>query len=187
MDALLNFAPLALFLATYRWRDIYAATAVLMAAMLMLCAIEYLRLRRVSPMQLISTVLVLGLGTATLVLRDPRFLKWKPTIFMWLLAAGFLLSPRFGGKTLAERLLHAAMPEGSVVPARAWSLANWQWVACYLLLGAANLWVAFNLPEATWVNFKVFGLTVALMLMAGGQAWWLTRQVEPAVDGAGGG
>jgi intracellular septation protein len=142
-----------------------------------------MRTRRVSTMQLISTVLVLAFGTATLVLRDPRFLKWKPTIFMWLLAGGFLLSPRFGGKTLAERLLHAAMPEGSVVPARTWNQANLQWVACYLVLGALNLWVAFNLPEATWVNFKVFGLTVALMAVAGFQAWWLTRRASPA-DGA---
>lgn len=178
MDALLNFAPLALFLVTYKLRGIYAGTAVLMAAMVALCVIEYLRLRRLTPMQLISTVLVLAFGTATLVLRDPRFLKWKPTIFMWLLAGGFLLSPRFGGKTLAERLLHAAMPEGAQVPARIWNVANWQWVACYLALGALNLWVAFNLPEATWVNFKVFGLTVALMLVAGAQAWWLARHAR---------
>ena len=180
MDALLNFAPLLLFLTVYKLRGIYAGTAVLMAGMVAVCLLESLRARRVSTMQLISTALVLACGTATLVLRDPRFLKWKPTIFMWLLAGGFLLSPRFGGKTLAERLLHAAMPEGSEVPARTWNQANWQWVACYLLLGALNLWVAFNLPEATWVNFKVFGLTVALMLVAGFQAWWLSRHARPA-------
>jgi intracellular septation protein len=178
MDTLLNFLPLALFLATYKLRGIYAATVVLMVAMVALCAIEYVRHRRVSPMQLVSTVLVLGFGAATLALRDPRFLKWKPTIFMWLLAGGFLLSPRFGGKTLAERMLHAAMPEGASVPPRVWTQANWQWVACYVLLGAANLWVAFNLPEATWVNFKVFGLTLVLMVVAGAQAWWLTRHAE---------
>lgn len=178
MDTLLNFLPLALFLATYKLRGIYAATVVLMAGMVALCAVEYVRHRRISPMQLISTALVLGFGAATLALRDPRFLKWKPTVFMWLLAGGFMLSPRFGGKTLAERLLHAAMPEGTVVPARVWTLANWQWVACYALLGALNLWVAFNLPEAIWVNFKVFGLTVVLMVVAGAQAWWLTRHAE---------
>ena len=182
MDALLNFTPLLLFLVVYKLQGIYAGTAVLMAGMVAVCLVELLRRRRVSTMQLISTVLVLAFGTATLLLRDPRFLKWKPTIFMWLLAGGFLLSPRFGGKTLAERLLHAAMPEGTVIPARAWSQANWQWVVSYLLLGALNLWVAFSLPEATWVNFKVFGLTVALMVVAGFQAWWLTRQAQP-LDG----
>ena len=182
MDALLNFTPLLLFLVVYKLQGIYAGTAVLRAGMVAVCAVELLRTRRVATMQLISTVLVLGFGTATLLLRDPRFLKWKPTIFMWLLAGGFLLSPRFGGKTLAERLLHAAMPEGSVIPARVWTQANWQWVVSYVLLGALNLWVAFNLPEATWVNFKVFGLTVALMAVAGFQAWWLTRRARP-VDG----
>jgi intracellular septation protein len=186
MDALLNFAPLLLFLAVYKLQGIYAGTAALMAAMVAVCLIEYLRKRRVSTMQLISTALVLAFGMATLILRDPRFLKWKPTIFMWLLAGAFLLSPRFGGKTLAEQLLHAAMPEGSEVPARTWSQANWQWVLCYLVLGALNLWVAFTLPEATWVNFKVFGLTVVLMVVAGGQAWWLSRHARPAPSTGGG-
>lgn len=186
MDALLNFAPLLLFLTVYKLRDIYAATAVLMVGMVAVCLVEYLRARRVSTMQLISTALVLAFGTATLVLRDPRFLKWKPTLFMWLLAVGFLVSPRFGGKTLAERLLQPAMPQGTEVPARTWSQANRQWVVSYLLLGALNLWVAFTLPEATWVNFKVFGLTLALMFVAGFQAWWLTRQARPASPADGG-
>jgi len=186
MDALLNLAPLLLFLTVYKLRGIYAGTAMLMASMVVVCLIEYLRSRRVSTMQLISTALVLAFGTATLVLRDPRFLKWKPTIFMWLLAMGFLLSPRFGGKTLAERLLHAAIPEGTEVPARIWGQANGQWVVCYVLLGAVNLWVAFTLPEATWVNFKVFGLTLALMVMAGFQTWWLSRHAQASRPAEGG-
>jgi intracellular septation protein len=186
MDALLNLAPLLLFLVVYKLRGIYAGTVVLMAAMVASCVIEFLRSRRVSAMQLISTVLVLAFGSATLLLRDPRFLKWKPTVFMWLLAIGFMVSSRFGRKTLAERLLGAAMPEGSEVPQQAWKQANWQWVACYLLLGSANLWVAFTFSEATWVNFKVFGLTVVLMVVAGLQAWWLNQHARPVNPAEGG-
>ena len=44
-------------------------------------------------MHLLSALLVLALGSATLILRDPRFLKWKPTIFLWLVALASLLSP----------------------------------------------------------------------------------------------
>jgi intracellular septation protein len=173
-------APLVAFFVTYRWRGIYAATAVLMALMVLTCALEYLRFRKVSGMQLLSTALVLALGGATLSLRDPRFLKWKPSIFLWLLAAAFLFSHWVGRMPIAQRMLQPALPEGTVLPPGSWQRLNFQWVAAYAVLGGANWWVAFHWSEAAWVNFKVFGLTAATMLVAVGQAWWLNRHVKPA-------
>lgn len=180
MDTLLNFLPLVAFLAAYKLRDIYAATAVLMVAMLLLCGVEYLRHRRVSTMQALSTALILVFGTATLLLRDPRFLKWKPSIFMWLLSLAFLGSQWLGHTPLAQRMFQAALPEGAALPRAAWLRLNLQWVFAYAVLGIANWWVAFHLPEATWVNFKVFGLTAALMAVAVAQALWLSRAAGPA-------
>ena len=177
MESVLNFAPLLAFLIAYKLRGIYVATGVLMAAMVLLCLIEYARRRRVSPMQLISLILVLGFGTATLLLRDPRFLKWKPSIFMWLLAVAFLFSQWIGAMPLAQRMLQAAVP-GQALTRGDWTRLNLQWVACYLVLGIANWWVAFHAAEATWVNFKVFGLTAALMVVAAAQAWWLSTRVK---------
>jgi intracellular septation protein len=180
MQNLLNFMPLLAFVVAYKLRDIYFATAVLMAAMLLLCLIEWLRTRTVSPMQLLSTALVLVFGTATLLLRDPRFLKWKPTIFMWLMAVAFLISQWTGKAPLSQRMLQPAIPGSEDLPRAIWVRLNLQWIACYLLLGFANWWVAFHASESTWVNFKVFGLTTALMLFAGAQAWWLSsRTVSP--------
>ena len=49
MQALTEFAPLAAFVVAYYLRGLYAATAVLMAAMLALLAVDWLRLRRVPP------------------------------------------------------------------------------------------------------------------------------------------
>ena len=177
MDSLLNFLPLLAFLAAYKLRDIYVATAALMVTMVLLCGVEFLRHRRVSAMQALSTVLILVFGTATLVLRDPRFLKWKPTIFMWLLSLAFLGSQWLGKAPLAQRMFQTALPEGAELPRTSWLRLNLQWVLAYAVLGLANWWVAFHLPEATWVNFKVFGLTAALMAVAVAQAVWLSRAV----------
>lgn len=176
MQNLLNFMPLLAFVVAYKLRDIYFATAVLMAAMVLLCLIEWLRARTISSMQLLSTALVLVFGTATLTLRDPRFLKWKPTIFMWLMAAAFLVSQWSGRTPLAQRMLEPAIPDSNGLPRAIWVRLNLQWIACYLLLGLANWWVAFHASEAAWVNFKVFGLTAALMVFAGTQAWWLSSR-----------
>jgi intracellular septation protein len=176
MQILISFLPLLAFYLAYQWQGIYFATGVLMAAMVLATLVEWLRLRKVSPMQLLSTMLILVFGTATLLLRDPRFLKWKPSILMWLMAAAFLVSHWVGKGPLAQRFMQAAVPEGLSLKPRQWSRLNLAWVAYFSLLGAANYWFAFHHSEAAWVKFKVYGLTAALMAFAFGQALWLSRQ-----------
>src|SRR5271154_2745475 len=105
MQALLDLAPVAAFFVAYWLGGIYVATAVLMAAMVLLLLVGLLRLRRIPPMHLLSAVLVVVLGGATLILRDARFLKWKPTIFMWLVAVMAIISVWFSATPLAQRLL----------------------------------------------------------------------------------
>jgi len=183
MQNLLNFLPLAVFLIAYKLRGIYFATQVLMISMVLLVIIDYLWHRRVSRMHLLSTALVFLFGIPTLLLRDPMFLKWKPTIFMWLVALAHLGSQWIGRESLAQRMLQPSLPEGTTLPRTAWVRANLAWVLFYLLLGAANLWVAFNASESSWVNFKVFGLTLALMAFAVGQAWWLSSRTSRVVQG----
>jgi intracellular septation protein len=176
MQTLLNFLPLLAFLITYKWRDIYAATAVLMVTMVLATGVEYLWRRKVSGIQLGSVVLVLIAGSATLLLRDPRFLQWKPTIFLGGLALAFLLSERLGKAPLVQYLFQAAYPQGTSLPRATWLRLNRQWVAVYALLAGANWWFAFHRSEVAWVNFKVFGLTAVLLAVAAAQAIWLMRQ-----------
>jgi intracellular septation protein len=176
MQAALNFLPLAAFLLAYHYAGIYVATAVLMASMLVLALVDYLRFRRVSPMHALSTVLVLIFGTATLVLHDPRFLKIKPTLFLWLLALAFLGSQWIGAAPLSQRMLEPALAPGATVSRPQWQRINLIWVAAYLLLGCLNLYIAHTASERAWVYFKVFGLTAALLVLGVGQAIWLQRR-----------
>jgi intracellular septation protein len=51
-----------------------------------------------------------------------------------------------------------------------WRRLNWMWIAFFLLMGAANLVVFHYFDEATWVNFKAFGmlgLTLAFIVVQG--------------------
>jgi len=176
MQALLNFLPLAAFLLAYKFGGIYLATAVLMAAMVLLALVDYLRVRRVSPMHAVSTVLVLIFGAATLAFHDPRFLKVKPTLLLWITALAFLGSQWIGAMPLSQRLLEPALAPGAIVTRLQWLRINRFWVAAYLLLGALNLYVAHAESEQTWVYFKVFGLTIAVAALFVGQALWLQRR-----------
>jgi intracellular septation protein len=176
MDSILELAPLVAFLATYYATDLYTATAVLMVAMALLLAVDWLRTRRIPPMHAISAVLVFAFGAATLALHDQRFIQWKPTVFFWLVGVAFLVSNWVGEKPLVQRLLAAAFGNDMQVSPATWRRLNWLWIVFYAVLGALNLYVAFNASERTWVNFKVFGLTALTLVFLAAQVIWLTRR-----------
>jgi intracellular septation protein len=178
MQGLLDLAPVAAFFAAYSLGGIYLATAVLMGAMLLLLLADLLRGRRIPPLHWLSTVLVLVLGGATLLLRDARFLKWKPTVFLWLVAVVAVLSAGFGTRPLAQRLVQPMISRGESLPRALWLRLNWIWAGFYALLGALNLWIAFHRSERAWVNFKFFGLTAAFLLFAMAQVFWLSNRPE---------
>jgi len=178
MQAVIDLVPVAAFVVAYYLGGIYVATAVLMIAMLLLLLVDLLRLGRLPPMHMLSAALVFVLGGATLILRDARFLKWKPTIFLWLVAVSAFASAWFSRMPLAQRLLQPIVAHSEALPRTLWLKLNWLWVGFYAALGAINLWVAYHRSERAWVNFKFFGLTAAFAVFAMAQAAWLASRVE---------
>jgi intracellular septation protein len=178
MQTLIDFVPLAAFLAAYYVGGIYVATAVLMVSMVALLAFDWASRRKIPPMHLVSALLVLLLGGATLILRDTRFLKWKPTVFLWLVAVSAAGSAYLGRAPLAQRLLSPLIARSETLPRQLWQRLNWIWVAFYVVLGALNLAVADFASERAWVTFKVFGISAAFVLFAVVQAAWLAARTE---------
>jgi intracellular septation protein len=157
MQALLAFAPLLAFFVAYSLRGLYAATAVLIVAMLLLLAFDWLRSRRIPPMHALSTVLVLVFGGATLLLHNRLFIQWKPT----------------------ERFLEPAL-EGRQVSSSQWRAVNAWSVLFYALLGGLNLAVAYGASERSWVYFKLFGLAILTFAFITWQVLWLHGRSAPA-------
>jgi intracellular septation protein len=178
MQALAEFAPLLAFIVTYYLRGLYAATAVLMVAMLLLVAVDWLRLKRVPPMHALSAVLVLAFGSATLLLHNRQFIQWKPTVFFWLASLAFLGSFWIGKQTLTQRFLGAALGERLQVSQALWRRLNLWWTAFYAALGGLNLLVAHYASERAWVNFKVFGLTFLTLAFVTLQIVWLNGRAH---------
>ena len=44
-----------------------------------------------------------------------------------------------------------------------WRRVNFSWMLFLILMGGANLYVAYNFSTENWVNFKLFG-SIGLML-----------------------
>jgi intracellular septation protein len=185
MQALSGLVPFVAFFVTYSLRGLYAATAVLMVAMLLLLAFDWLRTRRVAPVHALSAVLVWVLGGATLLLHNRLFIQWKPTVLFWALSAGFVVSSWIGERTLTQRFLQPALDERLEVSAASWRRVNLASAAFYLLLGALNLAVAYYASERAWVYFKLFGLALLTFAFLALQLLWLSTRggalrVEPS-------
>ncbi|MCB1770220.1 MAG: septation protein IspZ, partial [Candidatus Competibacteraceae bacterium] len=80
MKLLFDFLPILLFFIAYKMADIYVATGVLIVVTLAQTGWIWWRQHRVEKLLLITAGLVLALGGATLLLKDPMFVKWKPTV-----------------------------------------------------------------------------------------------------------
>jgi intracellular septation protein len=180
MNQLLEWSPLIVFFVTFEIRDIYWATSALMIACVLQLLIHRLRAGSFKTMHVITTCVVLVLGTATLLLHDQRFIQWKLTVLLGLTSAVFLGSMLVGKQPLVRRLLEAAFPEPLAVSARAWLTINFLWAAWFAAFAILNLYVAKNFALGLWVKFKVFGFPAATMLFMLPQVFWLAGKAVPA-------
>jgi intracellular septation protein len=104
-------------------------------------------------------------------------------VLLALAAAAFLGSMFIGKQPLARRMLEAAFNEPLHISSRTWLLINSLWVGWFALLAAANLYVAWNFAESVWVNFKVFGITAAMLIFTLPQILWLSSKTSTAPPG----
>ncbi|WP_412513867.1 septation protein A [Shewanella indica] len=159
MKQLLDFLPLVIFFAVYKFYDIYVASGALIAATALQLVVTYLLYRKLEKMHLITFAMVAVFGTLTLVFHDDTFIKWKVTIVYALFALGLSVS-----QLLNKPVLKGMLGQELKVADKIWAQVTWYWVSFFIVCGIINIYVAFSLSQETWVNFKVFGLTAVTLL-----------------------
>jgi intracellular septation protein len=174
MKFLFDFFPIALFFLAFKLAGIYVATAAAIVATVLQIAWLKLRRQRVHGMLWTSLGVIVVFGGATLLLQDETFIKWKPTVLYWLF--GIVLA---GSVTLFRKnLIRLMLGEQMKLPDPIWNRLNWSWVAFFLVMGVANLYVAYNFSTDLWVNFKVFGGMGLMLLFAVVQSLVLAKYVD---------
>lgn len=174
MKALFDIFPVLLFFAAFKLQGIYVATATAIAASIAQIAWVKWKHGKVDTMLWISFAIISIFGGATLLLHDETFIKWKPTVLYWLFSCILL----FSNLLFRKNLMHALLHEKLALPHRVWNHVNLAWSLFFAALGMVNLYVAFNYPTDTWVNFKLFGATGMMLAFVLLQAMALSKYVE---------
>jgi intracellular septation protein len=179
MNQLLEWSPLVVFFVVFKLYGIYWATAALMVACVGLMVIHRLQTGSFKTMHVVTAGVVLILGTATLLLHDKRFIQWKPTVLLGAAAVAFLGSTVLGRRPLARRLLEGVFSEPLALSPHAWTVINALWAAWFAVLAVLNIYIAHNFAESIWVNFKVFGISIAMLIFMIPQVIWLSGKTQP--------
>ncbi|HSX21036.1 MAG TPA: septation protein A [Gammaproteobacteria bacterium] len=161
---LLDFLPIALFFAAYKYFNLMVATQVAIAASLVQLIWLRISTGKIQKVNLISFLSILILGSATLLLKNDIFVKWKPTVVYWALAIGLFVSQIIGNKPFIQRLGETSVS----LPDRIWRQLNISWTSFFAVLGLINLYVVYNFSTTIWVNFKLFGtlgLTIVFIVL----------------------
>jgi intracellular septation protein len=207
MKILLDFLPILLFFATFKYAEghtewaaafatqhlgflvaggqvgtteapVLLSTVVVIIASLAQVAWLKARGKKVDLMLWISLSLVVVLGGLTVWLHSETFIKWKPTGLYWAMGLSFLIS-QFAFR---RNLLKLMLGEQLQLPEAVWTRLSLAWVGFFALMGVLNLWVAFNFSTSTWVNFKLFGGIGLMLLFTLAQGLYIGRHLpeEPA-------
>ena len=132
---------------------IFTATAAFIPAVLLALAISYAMTRHLPVMPMVTAIIVVVFGGATLILQDELFIKLKPTIIYVLFAAVL-----FGGIVFGKNLLAMVFDQMFHLTAEGWRKLTIRWATFFLVLAVLNEIVWRTQSTDTWVTFKVFGV-----------------------------
>ena len=185
MRLIIDFGPLVVFFATFKisgggLHGTLVATVAFMAAVLIATVAALAVFRRMTPMLMLSTALILTFGAITLYFKDPRFIQMKPTLYYGVLAA-FLFIGLLRGKPLLRWLFGPIFPGLSD---EGWLKLSRNWAIFFVVLGIANEVMRATLTFDQWLTAKVWGVPIVSLLFAAANIPMLLRHGLDTADKA---
>jgi intracellular septation protein len=153
---------------------IFTATAVFIPTVLVTLAIAYAMTRHLPLMPLVTAIIVVVFGGATLILQDELFIKLKPTIIYVLFGVVLL-----GGLAFNKPLLGMVFDSVFNLTPEGWRKLTIRWALFFLVLAVLNEIVWRTQTTDTWVAFKVFGVVPLTFIFAAAQYPLLTKYAVP--------
>lgn len=184
LNLAVDYGPVIVFFAVYKYfspadRDnsvaevlaVVSGTVAFMVAAVIALAVSKWKLGHVSPMLWLSTVLIVGFGGLTVLLRDPIWIQVKPTA-IYLMFGLVLLGGVLRGKALLKVLLGTAF-EG--LDDAGWLKFSRNWGLFFLVLAAVNEAMRHYLSFGDWIAAKLWVFLPATFLFTFSQIPMLMR------------
>lgn len=174
--------PVIGFVAAYiiaKWtghseQALYWATAVLMLGTVLQLLWLHQRKKAISKQHWLTAIAILVLGSITLILKNPMFLKWKPTIVNLVFAAALLVSQWLGKTNIVQKMLGGVF----TMPDALWRRLNLAWAIYLAFMAGLNLIIAYGFSDDFWVGFKLWGSGGCAMLFFFAQAYVLRHYLN---------
>jgi intracellular septation protein len=154
-------------------------TAAFVLLMVATMALLWALTGALSKMQITSLVLVVVMGGLSVWMNDEVFIKMKPTL-LYLFFASVLGAGLMRGRSLLRDLMDAALP----LKHEGWMKLTRRLALFFVALAIANEAVWRLMSTEAWVNFKTFGLTLAMFAFFATQSRLFQKYSteEPKVD-----
>ena len=180
---LLEFGPMVAFFFAYMrmketvytigsndYQGFILVTALFVPLLLVCTGILWKLTGKISPMQIMTVILVTVFGGMTVWLNDDRFIKMKPTL-IYLIFGGLLSIGLLRGQSYLRVVMQEALPMQDA----GWMILTRRVTAFFFGLAVLNevIWRGFS--TEIWVYFKTFGLTAALFAFFMMQGRLLTK------------
>jgi intracellular septation protein len=163
-----EMGPIAIFMISYNIahrtmpdQAIFIATAIFMVATVLSIGVAWAKERRIPPMLAVTLVIVVVFGGLTLYLRDPIFIKIKPTIINCLWAFAI-----FGGLAVGRNIWKLLFGVAFTLTDESWKALAVRWGLFFLFLAGLNEFIWRTFSEAFWANFKFWGVLPITVLFA---------------------
>ena len=153
-----------------------AVTAAFIPLLLAVMGVLWRLSGKLSRMQAATAVIVVAFGGMSVWFNDERFFKMKPTV-LYALFAIILGAALLRGKSA----LRYVMDEAIHLDDQGWMKLTRRTAAFFAALALANELVWRTMSTDAWVNFKTFGVTLAVFLFFGINIFRLaaTHSAEP--------
>lgn len=159
IEWLIQFGPITTFFLVFEasGQNFFAATAVLMAAVVMATALSWYRSKQVAWFPLWSACFILVFGGATLYYADPQWLIVKDTLYDGLF--GFVI---LVGLAFRKNLLRKFFMPLFAITDRGWHILAVRWALFFLVSAVLNEIVRRTVSPEVWVHYKIANTIVLI-------------------------
>ncbi|CAL4322295.1 Probable intracellular septation protein A [Buchnera aphidicola (Protaphis terricola)] len=155
MKKILYLLPIITFFIFYKIYDIFIASEILTIISFVTCILDWIMYKKINKINFLNFITII-FNSLAIFFHNSYFIKWKITIIYMFISIVLLFSQVFSKKPILQKFLENKIKISNIE----WKKLNFFWALFFLFCSILNIYIMLFFSENTWVNFKVFGLSI---------------------------